>query len=68
MSLIMMAYGVDSFQVSSRASLNDPAFDIAATVPAGAAKEQFRVMLQNLVAERSSGYSSYRRSCLLTWS
>jgi uncharacterized protein (TIGR03435 family) len=34
MSLITMAYGVDSFQVSSRASLNDPAFDIVATVPA----------------------------------
>jgi uncharacterized protein (TIGR03435 family) len=52
MSLITMAYGVDSFQVSSRVSLDEPAFDVVANVPAGATKEQFRVMLQNLLAER----------------
>jgi uncharacterized protein (TIGR03435 family) len=51
-SLITMAYGVDSFQVSSRVSLDEPAFDVVANVPAGATKEQFRVMLQNLLAER----------------
>jgi uncharacterized protein (TIGR03435 family) len=52
LSLITMAYGVDSFQVSSRISLEDAAFDVTAVVPAGATREQFKVMLQNLLAGR----------------
>jgi uncharacterized protein (TIGR03435 family) len=41
MSLITMAYGVESFQVSSRVSLDEPAFDVVATVPAAQPKNSF---------------------------
>jgi uncharacterized protein (TIGR03435 family) len=50
--LITVAWHVDNFQVSSRTSLDAPAFDLTATLPAGSTKEQFRVMLQNLLGER----------------
>lgn len=52
LSLILMAYNVNPFQVSSHAPLDREAFDLAANVPAGATKEQFRVMLQNLLKDR----------------
>jgi uncharacterized protein (TIGR03435 family) len=50
--LITVAWHVDNFQVLSRTYLDAPAFDLTATIPPGATKEQFRVMLQNLLAER----------------
>jgi uncharacterized protein (TIGR03435 family) len=50
--LIVVAYHIDNFQVSSKADLTQPRFDLDAKVPAGATKEQFRAMLQNLLAER----------------
>ena len=50
--LITVAWHVDNFQVSSRGSLDAPLFDLTAAVPAGATKEQFRGMLQNLLVDR----------------
>lgn len=50
--LIAVAYHVDYFQISSKAALDQQLFDLSAKVPEGATKEQFRLMLQNLLAER----------------
>ena len=52
LDLISTAYHVDYFQVSSPAPLDRQRFDLVAKVPEGATKQQFRVMLQNLLAER----------------
>jgi uncharacterized protein (TIGR03435 family) len=52
LDLITTAYDVRTFQISSPAPLDKQNFDLIATVPAGATKEQFRVMLQNLLKER----------------
>lgn len=50
--LIMMAWNVDTFQISSKADLERDRFDIDAKVPAGATRDEFRSMLQNMLAER----------------
>src|SRR5215469_6012134 len=52
--LVMNAYDVKPFQVTGPSWINseDARFDIVATVPQGATKEQVRVMLQNLLADR----------------
>ena len=50
--MIATAWNVDYFQISSPVPLDESAFDIVATVPEGTTKEQFRVMLPNLLAER----------------
>jgi uncharacterized protein (TIGR03435 family) len=52
LDLICVAYDVQRFQISSSAPLDKQSFDLAAKIPEGATKEQFRVMLQNLLAER----------------
>jgi uncharacterized protein (TIGR03435 family) len=50
--LIAQAYDVKRFQVSGPGWMESTRFDISAKVPAGTTKEQFRLMLQNLLAER----------------
>ena len=50
--LISTAWGVSYFQVSSSVPLDRDKFDLAAKVPEGATKEQFRVMMQNMLKER----------------
>jgi uncharacterized protein (TIGR03435 family) len=50
--LLMTAYDVKNYQISGPAWLADERYDVAARVPAGATKEQVRVMWQNLLAER----------------
>lgn len=51
--LIVDAYGVKRNQVSGGPGwLDSERFDIVAKVPAGATKEQVKVMLQNVLAER----------------
>jgi len=50
--LIMRAYDVQSFQVSGPAWMDSQRFDVIANVPDGATKEDVRIMLQNLLAER----------------
>jgi uncharacterized protein (TIGR03435 family) len=52
LGLITMAYGVSPFQVVGPAWLNRTRFDIVAKVPAGTTVEQYRTMLQHLLAER----------------
>jgi uncharacterized protein (TIGR03435 family) len=51
-ALIMRAYDVQSFQVSGPSWMDSQRFDVIAKVPAGATKEDARIMLQNLLAER----------------
>jgi uncharacterized protein (TIGR03435 family) len=43
---------VEYFQISSKVPLDKQLFDLAAKVPAGATKEEFRAMLRNLLEER----------------
>jgi len=50
--LLMNAYGVKTFQVVGPPWLDTERFDLNATMPPETTKEQFRVMLQNLLAER----------------
>jgi uncharacterized protein (TIGR03435 family) len=50
--LIMDAYHVQDYQVVSKSNLDRDRFDVFAKVPAGATRDQFRTMLQNLLAER----------------
>jgi uncharacterized protein (TIGR03435 family) len=50
--LMMTAYDVKNFQITGPAWLDTERFDVTATLPPDTTKEQFRVMLQNLLAER----------------
>jgi len=50
--LIMRAYDVQSFQVSGPSWMDSQHFDVIAKVPHGAAKEDAKMMLQNLLADR----------------
>jgi uncharacterized protein (TIGR03435 family) len=52
MDSICIAYNVDRFQVSSSTPLDRQNFDVVASVPEDATRQQFRMMLQNLLAER----------------
>jgi uncharacterized protein (TIGR03435 family) len=51
-SLVTMAYGIQWIQLSGPDWLRSTRFDINAKVPRGATREQYRLMLQNLLAER----------------
>ena len=51
-NILMNAYAVKGYQLSGPKWLDSERFDITAKIPMGATKEQFRLMLQNLLAER----------------
>lgn len=51
-SLLMMAYDVKQYQVTGPGWIDSERYDILAKVPEGATKEDARVMMQNLLAER----------------
>uniref|UniRef100_Q01YT5 Uncharacterized protein n=1 Tax=Solibacter usitatus (strain Ellin6076) TaxID=234267 RepID=Q01YT5_SOLUE len=51
-NVLMTAYNVKGYQISGPSWLESERFDIVAKVPKGATKEQFQLMLQNLLAER----------------
>jgi uncharacterized protein (TIGR03435 family) len=50
--LLMRAYDVKRYQITGPAWMDTERFSISAKVPEGATKEQFLLMLQNLLAER----------------
>jgi uncharacterized protein (TIGR03435 family) len=50
--LLQNAYGLKPYQISGPAWLETERYDVVAKVPEGATKEQFAVMLQNLLVER----------------
>ena len=52
MDILIEAWDVKRFQVTGPDWLGTERFDVVAKVPAGATKEQVRVMWQNLLAER----------------
>src|ERR1700691_980116 len=51
-SLLSIAYGVDNYQISGPAWLDDERFTVVAKVPEGATKEQLKLMMRNLLMER----------------
>jgi uncharacterized protein (TIGR03435 family) len=51
-NVVMTAYGVKGYQISGPKWLDSERFDIVAKIAMGATKEQFQMMLQNLLAER----------------
>ncbi len=50
--VLIRAYGLERFQIFGPDWIDTDRFDIVAKVPKGATKEQFRSMLQSLLAER----------------
>jgi uncharacterized protein (TIGR03435 family) len=51
-NILMNAYDVKNFQIVGPSWLDTERFDITATMPPDTTNQQFRVMLQNLLAER----------------
>lgn len=51
-NVLMNAYGVKGYQISGPKWLESERFDIVAKIPTGTTKEDFKLMLQNLLAER----------------
>ena len=51
-NILMIAYDVKNYQVNGPAWLDTERFDVTATMPPETTKEQFRIMLQNLLIER----------------
>jgi uncharacterized protein (TIGR03435 family) len=49
---IAQDYGLPEYRILSASRLPEGRFDIVATVPTGATREQLRMMLQHLLAER----------------
>jgi uncharacterized protein (TIGR03435 family) len=50
--LVVRAYGVKNYQVSGPAWMDSDRFDVNAKIPAGATQDQFKLMLQKLLADR----------------
>ncbi len=50
--LLMRAYDVKNFQITGPAWFDTDWFEVTATMPPETTREQFRLMLQNLLAER----------------
>jgi uncharacterized protein (TIGR03435 family) len=50
--LLTTAYGLKRYQINGPNWLNSDRFDIVAKIPAETTKEQYKLMLQNLLAER----------------
>lgn len=51
-ALLMRAYDIKNYQIAGPAWLDTERFDVTATMPPDTTKEQFQVMLQNLIVER----------------
>jgi uncharacterized protein (TIGR03435 family) len=51
-NLVYMAYDLKRYQYSGPSWMDTERFDVTAKIPEGATREQFRVMMQNLLAER----------------
>ncbi len=52
LDLILTAYHFEDFQISSKLPLDRDEFDLAARVPAGATRDEFRAMLRNFLVDR----------------
>jgi uncharacterized protein (TIGR03435 family) len=58
---LMEAYDLKPFQISGPDWISTTKFQLTATVPKGATKEQYRLMLQNLLAERFKMQSHFEK-------
>jgi uncharacterized protein (TIGR03435 family) len=52
LDLLSVAYGLDGFQISGKTALDEQRFDLVAKIPQGTTKEEFKSMMQSLLAER----------------
>lgn len=50
--LIGIAWNVQYFQISSKSAIDKDRFDVIVNVPEGASRDQFRLMMRSLLAER----------------
>ncbi len=50
--LIVEAWTVQYFQISSKSAVDKDRFDVIVNVPEGSTRDQFRLMMRNLLAER----------------
>jgi uncharacterized protein (TIGR03435 family) len=64
-NVILRAYNVKPYQLTGPSWLSSERYDISAKVPAGATQEEYRRMLQNLLAERF-GLALHRESRILS--
>jgi uncharacterized protein (TIGR03435 family) len=51
-NLVTVAYGIRDYQVTAPSWMDTTRFDVVAKIPAGATKDDFKLMMQNLLAER----------------
>jgi uncharacterized protein (TIGR03435 family) len=51
-NLTAIAYDMKSYQISGPPTIDSERFDVQATMPPDTSKENFKIMLQNLLAER----------------
>jgi len=51
-SMLTKAYGIEGYQLAGPSWIEQERYDVAAKVPPGATKEEFRQMLRNLLAGR----------------
>jgi uncharacterized protein (TIGR03435 family) len=52
LDLLVVAYGIDRFQISSKTALDEQRFDLVAKIPPDTTKEQFQSMMQSFLMER----------------
>lgn len=52
LDLIAIAWHVEYFQVSSKSALDRDRFDVVVKIPEGATRDDFRLMMRNLLVER----------------
>ena len=50
--MVRAAFGLKNYQLPGVSMWSGPSYDVRAPIPAGATKEQVRIMLQNLLIER----------------
>ncbi len=67
-SLLLAAYRVKAYQLSGPSWMETERFDIVAKIPEGASKDDVRLMLQNLLAERFKLTLHRDRKEMTTWS
>ncbi len=66
-NLVNVAFGTDRNHVSGPSGMDTQMFDIAVKIPDGTTKEQFRLMLQNLLAERFHFMFHYQKKETTTY-
>jgi uncharacterized protein (TIGR03435 family) len=66
-NLVTIAFGIDRNHFAGPGWMDSQMFDIAVKVPEGATREQFRLMLQNLLTERFHLMFHYQRKETTTY-